>query len=378
MRILIISPQPWNHLQISKHHYALALVRLGHDVLFLEPPSPRVRNFDHKTKVQGHGNLSVLTYFSPKYINLRFHFPAYYSFFMNSYVRRLLRLVKFSPDLVWCFDTSLFPRIDKLGSQKSIYHPVDPIDTPINFLPARNATVVLTPSDTIAQSIQKHAGVDVHQINHGIGPHFAESSRRRLQELTCGSSIARKSNTKSLKLGYAGNLLHPNFNREITKRIISSNRHVEFNFWGSGTDSNDSFISYLRNQSNVVLLGERSEAQLATEYSSMDGFFLSYTKGGYDKSNSHKVIEYLSTGKAVFSSRLSQYVGREDLLYMSNTDDDSDLPDVITSGLQNLDAYNSLRRQSHRIAFALSNTYDEHVRTVLSLLDASIARGGFS
>ena len=35
--ILLISPQPWNHVRISKHHYAEALA--GHNnVLFLEPP----------------------------------------------------------------------------------------------------------------------------------------------------------------------------------------------------------------------------------------------------------------------------------------------------------------------------------------------------
>lgn len=37
--ILIISPEPWGKMMISKHHYALELAKLGNEVYFLNPPN---------------------------------------------------------------------------------------------------------------------------------------------------------------------------------------------------------------------------------------------------------------------------------------------------------------------------------------------------
>ena len=37
-RILIISPEPWDHIPVSKHHYARKLAKLGNRVYFLNPP----------------------------------------------------------------------------------------------------------------------------------------------------------------------------------------------------------------------------------------------------------------------------------------------------------------------------------------------------
>src|SRR5450755_3125876 len=36
--ILIISPQAWGQMYISKHHYAITLAKLGNTVYFLNPP----------------------------------------------------------------------------------------------------------------------------------------------------------------------------------------------------------------------------------------------------------------------------------------------------------------------------------------------------
>ncbi len=36
--ILIISPQAWGKMFLSKHHYAIELAKLGNEVYFLNPP----------------------------------------------------------------------------------------------------------------------------------------------------------------------------------------------------------------------------------------------------------------------------------------------------------------------------------------------------
>ena len=37
--ILLISPEAWEHIFVSKHHYATHLATLGNKVFFLDPPN---------------------------------------------------------------------------------------------------------------------------------------------------------------------------------------------------------------------------------------------------------------------------------------------------------------------------------------------------
>ena len=37
MKVLLISPQHWGTMRVTKHHYAIELAKLGHEVFFLEP-----------------------------------------------------------------------------------------------------------------------------------------------------------------------------------------------------------------------------------------------------------------------------------------------------------------------------------------------------
>src|SRR5215475_10747584 len=45
--ILILSPQSWGKMMLSKHHYAIALARKGNKVFFLNPPD------NHKWSLAG-------------------------------------------------------------------------------------------------------------------------------------------------------------------------------------------------------------------------------------------------------------------------------------------------------------------------------------
>jgi len=37
MKVLLISPQHWGTMRVTKHHYAIELAKLGHEVFILEP-----------------------------------------------------------------------------------------------------------------------------------------------------------------------------------------------------------------------------------------------------------------------------------------------------------------------------------------------------
>jgi len=40
-KVLVLSPQSWGKMRISKHHYALKLAALGNEVCFVNPPLDR-------------------------------------------------------------------------------------------------------------------------------------------------------------------------------------------------------------------------------------------------------------------------------------------------------------------------------------------------
>lgn len=369
MKVLVISPQPWDHIKISKHHYARTLAELGHDVLFLEPP---VRELTRPAvnEILPNGKLTTLTYSAPFFLSLRFHLPRLYSFLMRRLIRRLLSTLKFSPDITWCFDSSMFPDLSIFDSAGTIYHPVDPISTPISFMPTKSAGLVVCPSSTIVNTILEQTGITAFQINHGLGRFFEIAAKQRLECMTTdGVWGDSKLAAGQINIGYAGNLVHPNLNTDVILKVVSDNPHVRFHFWGSGDDSKLWFAERLRELKNVVLYGKVDEPVLVDGYAGMDAFLLTYLHGGYDKSNSHKVIEYLSTGKVVFSSKLDQYADRPDLLEMCATEDDSDLPTLVSQSLTRLGELNSPERQLARIRFALDNTYHRHVSNVLGMLE---------
>jgi hypothetical protein len=80
-------------------------------------------------------------------------------------------------------------------------------------------------------------------------------------------------------------------------------------------------------------------------------------------SNSHKLLEYMSTGKVIIATHVSSYAGT-DLLEMSDPMEEQRLPDIFDAVIRDLAGYNSAERQIGRIRFALDNTYARQVERV--------------
>jgi hypothetical protein len=94
----------------------------------------------------------------------------------------------------------------------------------------------------------------------------------------------------------------------------------------------------------------------------MDAFLFLYSpaKDLNGASNSHKLLEYLSTGKPVISTYVSNYEGTG-LLEMGRREDEPLLNALFDEVTHNLALYNSPERQQQRIQFALDNTYRRQV-----------------
>ena len=140
-------------------------------------------------------------------------------------------------------------------------------------------------------------------------------------------------------------------------------------------DDTRDFIGFLGRSPNVVLHGQVSSERLADEIQDMDCFILSYARDvtESDRSNSHKILEYLSTGKVVVSSRISSYAERENLMLMAPGDDDSVLPALLKDALQRLDELNAPEHQMARRRFALDNTYEKQIDRIRDALASGIS-----
>jgi glycosyltransferase involved in cell wall biosynthesis len=372
--VLLVSPQPWTHIPISKHNYAIALALRGCRVIFTNPPVADMPVNSTLDEANDHLGLQILTYRQAWFAKLRFHLPSVFDWLMARHVRRVLQTHHILPDVVWCFDFNLFGDLRVFHGATTIFHPVDPLSDSRHIQAAATADLVLTVSAKIACQLNP-TGRPVHVVNHGLATSFEKLAHSRLAECDAGLGQSLASNRR-LKVGYAGNLGRRPVNRRVLREIIEQNPEVDFLFWGPAdaeTEEVTEFVAFLRRQAHVTLFGPVSQAELAAAYSQVDLFLLSYAADPResDRSNSHKILEYLSTGRVVVSSRIQAYEHTHDLLVMSHSDTDADLPQRFTETLARLTTLNSVQLQRERIALALDNTYDRQIDRIFALLRAA-------
>jgi hypothetical protein len=188
-------------------------------------------------------------------------------------------------------------------------------------------------------------------------------------------------NSGKIKVGYVGNLFLSSLDRESIMNLIKAHPEVFFYFWGpsklelsnlSGdvtTQVND-WIHWLEKADNVCLQGVLGTEQMAVEINEMDMFFIALDneKDKNRGANSHKVLEYLSTGKVVVSKNLGEYANKNQLIEMTNGNSGEELLELFTKVVSNLDYYNSTELQKLRKNFAKDNSYDSQIARIVQKL----------
>lgn len=369
--ILIISSEAWGKIFISKHHYALTLAQLGNIVFFLNPPdfglpygTVRIENYSLEK------NLSIVTYrpFFPWI--LKFHAKWLFNILIKLQLKKILKRLKAKLDIVWDFSCSfLYNDLSVFNAGLRIFHPVDRLSAD-----ARNkrSDILFSVSPLILKDYAVK-NVPAFLINHGISEEYKEIAEQ--------PPIPVDYSHKTIKIAYIGNLVIPTLDRDVLLRIISGNTHVNFTFIGpysnkqnnvsSDFNSKDKeFIDTLRSFPNVSLTGILSTRELADKIQEFDIFFICYkSTGNYRCDNSHKILEYLSTGKVVVSTPILFYQD-SDLLQMSKGV--GDFENVFTTVIRNLDFYNSVEKMTERKNFAKNNTYRDHLKKIEQLITQSV------
>ena len=372
--ILLISPQPWNHIALSKHHYAHELAARNNRVYFLEPPDRTLSDPITQRSAHREPKIQIVSYRPSLIHSMRFHAYQLYAALIKKHIRRITDHINRSLDVVWCFDPNLFPDLRAFKASCTLFHPVDPLCLQRQFDVAQSADIVLAVSQRILSHFAWHPAA--HFVNHGLSAPFESVARERLDKPYIAND--------PLSAGYAGNVARPPVNRAAIKQIVMQNTDVQFHFWGpcsaqaatkSAQMEIENFIHWLKSQANVHLHGSVKPSRLAEEMRKMDLFFLAYDFHATesDRSNSHKILEYLSMGRTVVSSPIETYQHLSpQLVLMPPSENDVELPQLFRHAVKNIAQLNSQPNQDARIRIALANRYADHLSLIEKYLGQTL------
>jgi glycosyltransferase involved in cell wall biosynthesis len=346
-RILIISTEPWNHDFLSKHHLAIALTRLGNTVYFLNPPS-----VENGCAAIGQYPGLFLVNYKPLLRGIHFLPQPLDHWFSRKDAIHILELVAGDLDIVWSFDPFRFQDLGLFNARWSIYHVADAHPAKYENLLADSARIILGPSNQLLEKFDKAKS---HCIGHMVDEDFVN----RVGAASAGTN-------ERIQIGYVGNLLSHFLDYPLLVRTVVQNPQCDFTFIGDHRkiDRNHSW-QQLGKLDHVHFAGPLSHNDMANQLSQFDVFLCCYDTEKFfrEASNSHKLLEYLATGKPVISTRIAYYLDKDGVLYMPSSN--AELPDLVKKITSALPQYNSPAEIARRIRFVKEHTYAR----VLSRID---------
>ncbi len=373
--IIILSPERWGNMYISKHNYAIELSKKN-TVFFFNPPT---KGIGFETSIKTHEEfckLHIVNYklFFP-YI-LKFHFRFIFDILFKLKTKSILKKTCKKPDIVWSFDLGLFPDMNLFNARYKIFHPVDVFNINNKYLPIQSADLIISVADKILEDTPANKTKRI--INHGLSGTYLEKAK-----LLSKKEITIQKKNK-INVGYIGNLLNFTLDTKVFTEIIKQNPDIEFHLWGSYSsetanlggelnETNKSFIDFIQKANNVILYGNTNPKKIIEDIDIIDVFILiyKYPNGDTDRINAHKILECLSTGKVIVSTQISYYKNFTDLIPMS-FEKNEDFPALFQKVINNLEHYNSPELQRKRIEYALDNTYEKQIQRIEKIISENI------
>lgn len=351
-KILIISPEPWNHLFVSKHHYALVLSKLNAHVYFLNPPSTRLSI--HKVS----DSLKVVDY-RASFIGLRFLPPCLVSLLTRNEFLRLQKQLEATFDIIWNFDPSRFFDLSLVGTHIiKIGHIVDYNQFFQRNTLARTVDLCFCTTDIILSELRKYNNHS-YKIFHGY-------------------SNVRKEITSSFNKGtrkaamYIGNLSIRYIDWETLYKSISECPEVDFHFFGADTAEVNKWKQQVKKLENSFFPGKVDSSIIPNLLEKADVLLLCYQSENFRKqlASPHKMLEYLGSGKVIVSTYTEEYKDKRHLIEM--VDHNSEFSSRLRQVLDNLDSFNNDEKRLARKDFAQSNSYSSQIAKIEKIIDTHV------
>ena len=352
--ILIISPEPWNGHFVSKHHYAITLVQKGYKVYFLNPPTKLKKIKILETKYQ---NLYQIES-APVFKGLRFLPKILRVYLEGQWLKNLEKLIESKMDTIWIFENSRFYNMEFAKDRLKIYHQVDSNQNFHIKEASSSADICFCVTDYIKRDLLIY-NKKVFKISHGLNI-SKEKLALSLEQLDYF-------NKSTINITYIGNIDIIYINEKILYSLVLSYPDITFHLIGNY--SKDGVLYKLcKDMKNIVWWGRVESKLISTILEKIDISLLIYRVEEYQKqlANSHKILEYLYSGKVTIATYTDEYKDKRELLEMVDSSDNYEKK--FEEVLHNLKFYNSKEKQEERVAFAEENSYRKQLEKITFLL----------
>lgn len=339
--ILIVSPEPWNHIFVSKHHYAVHLAKRNNKVFFLNPPS-----INYEIKNSANPNLKVIDY-TGFWKGLRYYPKLMRMFNQRIVFNRLQKLANVKFDIIWSFDNSVFFDFDALpkGTLK-ISHIVDLNQDFETRRAASSADICFGVIPAIVERLKKYNSKSF-LVKHGVSI-FSTDEQVKLP------------GKRKFKALYFGNLSMPDLNWSLLREAVKQLNEVDFILLGS---NHQAVPKELRE--SAYLLPPVPTNKLGSYMSSADVLFLFYAKSyNSNYASPHKVMEYISSGKPIISTYLYGYEN-SDLIFCVS---DEKWAKMFRNVLLQKSKYFSQKNSEDRLNYARRHTYEKQIEKIENII----------
>lgn len=352
--VILISPQTWDHLPVSKHHYARTLAAVGNEVYFIEPP---LFGYKENTKYNSPENGVTI-------VKWGVQVPYWTKFYLPWVYKRKLREIlgevreKLDDKIVLInFDNdSYFFHEDLFKNSLRIFFPVDRL---VNKGKEHKSSydVVFSVSNQILHGIEHDKK---YVIGHALNPEFAKQAKNKMDYVPDNENLKN--------VGYAGHMSIHSINKELILSLVEDENEIGFHFWGN-YDREDEFVIRLKALPNVHFHGVKTGSELFNALSEMDMLFIAYRETDrFGMDNSHKVLEYFSTGLPVLSTRLSTY---ENVSVIEMADTEKSFRKKFEEIKTNYPDYIGPEICRSRREWALSNTYRQKIEEIEDYINSA-------
>ena len=355
----LISPQTWSGFKVSKHHYAVALAGRGWRVVFINPPAKLGRIGAIKVDNTEIDNVVSVNYqpFFP--YSLKFRSRGLFDKLMCLQAL-VIRQKMGKPDLVWDFDNAYqFRDLRAFGAATTIFHLVD--DVGRHGLGDKGADHFLT----LHPRFIENAGGAVHEncvIGHGLGAMYVAAALAN-PSLPTGPAGPH--------IGLVANLAAEWLDWPSVAEMVSRHPEARFTFWGPlpKAGCTPAVLRTVLSATNVTFPGLTSPEEIIAQSVDVDVWLLPFLSEKFESGcpvDSHKVLEYLSTGKVVLMSWLEAYRGNS-LVSMSDGPEIRDLPGRLDQLLDDLTVANASELCEARRSYALARSYERRLDQILEI-----------
>ena len=369
--VLIISPNFWGDIHITKHHYSLEMHKLGANIFFLNPPSRSFGGFLKTTEIFEKFKVIDFQLHIPG--RIKNYFPRIYYYYMSLIVKRICAIadndiflsIDFSRDLPFSLT-----KINYFNSKHKIFFPVD--NPHIDYINnSKNISdIYFSISKDILNMIDK-GNIYHFCLGHSVSSNFFSKK-----------IINNNHDSSTINIGYVGNLFMDNIDYETIIEVVKKNQGINFHFIGPNTLSNKSNnlgvqkinkknIRILKEQKNTIFHGILYKKKLMKLLAKLDAMFLCYFEFGSNPSapvNSHKILEFLALGKVVISNYFEDYkIYNDELIFMPEKNHTSDQYlkkfKLVTSDLHKLKNNNLIKKRRN---YAKNRSYEISTKSLLN------------